>query len=344
METYSVELATELKDMVKLDVRALPGRPDGRPPSLGRLALFLVAACINLWRRRRMYDIVHFGDFVLFPLAYWHSLIAPNHRRVVTVHGLDLLYGRQKGVLPAMYGTFLTWARHQQCVHHFIANSCHTAGICENAGFLPVVSIPLGVRLPDWPQQRSVGRKYVLFVGRVVARKGTSWFTEQVLPRLPSEVELWVVGRIWDEAEGRALARHPRVRVFGHVSEAELAKLRTGAVAIVMPNIAATGQRDVEGFGLVALEGAAIGVPVIAARTEGLTDAVRQGETGFLVESGNADAWVEQLNMVLAWNDEQRLDFSDGARASLSKHFTWSRVAKETVAVYRECVGSNDAG
>jgi glycosyltransferase involved in cell wall biosynthesis len=55
-----------------------------------------------------------------------------------------------------------------------------------------------------------------------------------------------------------------------------------------------------EGFGLVLLEAALCGRPVLAARQEGITDAIHDGKNGTLVEAGNAGAWVAAIQKVIA--------------------------------------------
>ncbi len=339
METYSVELTTELGKLVDLDVRKLPGNKGGRPPSLVALAFFFLAGSVFLLRARNRYDVVHFGDFVLFPLAWWHSLVASGSRRFVTVHGLDLLYGNRKGSKPVIYKRFMAWARKRRCVDHFIANSSHTAEICESAGFAPVTAVPLGIRLTGAAKPNLAAERYVLFVGRLVPRKGAAWFAQHVLPLLPDDVRFYIVGKVWDGDEGKALQANPRVKLLGYVPDETLADLKSGARVIVMPNLKSPDLSDVEGFGLVALEAAASGVPLLASNIEGLTDAVRHGETGFLVESGQSTAWVEKISAILEWNLDKRSEFARGATKAIEAHYSWERVAKYTLRIYK---GSSD--
>ena len=69
MEVYSMELSEELSHRVDLTVRSLSGKKDGSPPGIARLVYFLFSNLVYLWRTRRDFDVVHFGDFVLFSLA-----------------------------------------------------------------------------------------------------------------------------------------------------------------------------------------------------------------------------------------------------------------------------------
>lgn len=341
METYSVELANELRDLVDLELQTLAGRADGRPPAAPALAWFLFTSAVMLVRRRRDFDLVHFGDFVLFPLAWLHALVAPGSARAVTVHGLDLIYGNRPGLAARVYRVFMGFARQRiGSIDLVLANSRNTADIARRQGLGDAVVVPLGVRLEQaTPVTRSAeqpAETFILFVGRLVPRKGAAWFAEQVLPRLGADLRLKVVGKVWDAEEGRRLAAQPGVELVGYVSDEELAELRRRALAVVMPNIPSPGETDVEGFGITALEAAASGAPLIAARIEGITDAVIDGETGFLEPALDVDRWVARISDLRTWTPEQRAAFTARARDAIGEHYAWSRVARDTVAAYRK--------
>jgi D-inositol-3-phosphate glycosyltransferase len=80
-----------------------------------------------------------------------------------------------------------------------------------------------------------------------------------------------------------------------------------------------------ESFGLVALEAAACGVPVVAAAVGGLTTIVQDGETGFLVEGRDPLDFAKPLAMILG---EPDLAARMGRRAaSRARSYTWRRAA-----------------
>jgi phosphatidylinositol alpha-1,6-mannosyltransferase len=338
METYSVELCAELPQFVKLTKRVLPGRANGYPPHPISLLRFLLATATFLLLHGGRYDVVHFGDLVLFPLAWLHAMRHRNVRRVVTVHGLDLLYGNRRGAGPAVYRRFLGWARRRSraSVHCYIANSRNTARLATEAGFAPVAPIPLGVRLrspapmPAAPRQPA----YLLFVGRIVPRKGAAWFASEVLPQLPPPMTLRVAGNPWDPRETDKLKANPRVEVLGFLDAPSLDRERAECLAIVMPNRSSTDQTDVEGFGIAALEAARDGVPIIASAIEGLTDAIIDGKSGFLVAEKDVAAWLHAIQRIQAWTPAQRADYARTAVATVAAHYTWTQVARATVRVY----------
>lgn len=335
MELYSRELTEALAGHAEVEVLALPGRPDGSPPSALALAGFLVRAAAGLAVRARCHDVVHFGDFVLFPLAVWTRMVAPGTLRVVSVHGLDLIYGRRRGWKPALYRGFVAvaWLL-RGAADRFVANSRATARVARDMGFGPVIAVPLGIKLPqdegEAPATPAGGRE-VLFVGRIVPRKGLAWFAESVLPLLPEDVTLKIAGTVWDRDELSRALENPRAQYLGRLDDRALAQARRRAAATVMPN-RSHGAGDMEGFGLAALEAAAHGSVLAASGIEGIVDAVDDGRTGFLLPEGCAQRWAETLNEVLAWPEARRAAWLAEARRILARDYSWDRVARQTIA------------
>lgn len=337
METYSEALTTALAGHVKLSVRALPGRSDGYPPGVLRLLFFLFTTSAVCVVGRTRHDVVHFGDLVLFPLAWLHRLRHRRCARFITVHGLDLIYGNRTGPGPALYRLFLGWIRrNSDAVHCYIANSRNTADLARQSGLSPAVAIPLGVRCSDLAPARPTPqpRPNLLFVGRLIPRKGAGWFAEHVLPHLPGDIRLKVVGKPWDRIEAANLEQNPRVDLLGYLDDAGLRAERLRALAVVMPNRPSADNADVEGFGIAALEAACDGVPLIASAIEGLRDAVIDGRTGFLLPYDDAAAWTDRILEIADWTPEQRKTYADVAMYAVREQFNWERVAADTLSVY----------
>ena len=138
--------------------------------------------------------------------------------------------------------------------------------------------------------ERKKSKIVVLTVGRLHPRKG-QLLTLQALQMLPPEMrrrlEYWIVG---GQSKGRyesalrsAAATHPdlSVRFFGNLPDDELAKVYDGADIFAMTSV--NLDRSIEGFGLVYLEAAAHGLPVVAHDVGGVGEAVAHGVTGLLV-------------------------------------------------------------
>ena len=82
-----------------------------------------------------------------------------------------------------------------------------------------------------------------------------------------------------------------------------------------------------EGFGLVVLEAASHGLVVIASRLEGLQDAIVDGQNGYLVDSGDADAYLTCIESVLHDTDA-RTAFGRQARNFVIANYAWPLIAR----------------
>ena len=103
------------------------------------------------------------------------------------------------------------------------------------------------------------------------------------------------------------------------------------AVLLAMPNVPVEG--DVEGFGIVALEGALAGRPVLASRLEGITDPVRDGVNGWLLPPGDEAAWTARLRALL--NDPEKLAATGAAaRDDVLSRFAWDRIVDDYCDVF----------
>ncbi|MDI6023525.1 glycosyltransferase [Leucobacter sp. UT-8R-CII-1-4] len=89
-----------------------------------------------------------------------------------------------------------------------------------------------------------------------------------------------------------------------------------------------------ETYGLVALEAAASGVPVIAAATGGLREAVIDGETGVLLESDEPEVWASEIERLLA-DTELAAQMGKAAREHALRH-SWQASTERLLEVYRE--------
>ena len=172
----------------------------------------------------------------------------------------------------------------------------------------------------------------MLFVGRIVPRKGLAWFAENVLPRLPEDVLFKIIGTVWDEDELRRALSNSRAEYIGRVSDRALHHLRHRAAVTVMPN-RHLDQADMEGFGLAALEAAANGSILVASGIEGIVDAVIDGKTGFLLPEGDTELWAAKVSELLGWAPAERGAFLAEARLVIADRYSWDRVARQTLAL-----------
>ncbi len=137
---------------------------------------------------------------------------------------------------------------------------------------------------------RTQAKIVVLTVGRLHPRKG-QLITLKALQMLSEDVrtriEYWIVGGRnkgnYEELLRNQAALDPTlaVRFFGNIPDEELADVYNRADIFALTSVAHGS--SVEGFGLVYLEAAAHALPIVAHKVGGVSEAVRDGVTGFLV-------------------------------------------------------------
>lgn len=98
-----------------------------------------------------------------------------------------------------------------------------------------------------------------------------------------------------------------------------------------------------EGLSTVAIESAAMQVPLVATRVPGCVDAIRNGVTGLLVEPKDSEALAMAVSRLL--NDPGlRENMGAAARDFVSRHFSAERTSALVLAEYQRLVASLDSG
>jgi len=186
--------------------------------------------------------------------------------------------------------------------------------------------------------------KIILFVGRMVKRKGLAEFLDKAWPRIiaaqPGAL-LLVVG----DSPDNALMQDPKgarqlmsalersgtdtVRFLGAVADDTLWDCYAAADALVFPLVRVKG--DVEGFGMVAIEAAACGTPTVAFPVGGVVDAVADGVNGVLVSEGDYEAFADAVVSICEGGPPGASDCRNHAQK-----FNWDAHAVHLLSILRK--------
>jgi len=179
-------------------------------------------------------------------------------------------------------------------------------------------------------------RSFILCAGTLEPRKNLD-FVIRTYAAMPQEfrsrrplvlvgMKGWLTSSL--ESVLQPLMASGEVRTLGFVSEDDLARLYASASMLVYPSL-------YEGFGLPPLEAMSSGTPVIVSDRSTLPEVV--GPAGVLIDPADAAG----LRDAICRLDEDRAYWDDRRSASLQQAatFSWSRCARETIAIYRSVLG-----
>ncbi|MFA5994086.1 MAG: glycosyltransferase family 4 protein [Parcubacteria group bacterium] len=328
VENQNYELSTWLGKIAEVKVIA-----NGRGKKI--LPLWMPYALIKSLFLMPRYDVIVLGNALLAHIG-WILKIIYRKPVVTVVHGLDLTFHNW------IYQTF--WVgffipRMDQLIA--VGNETIRVAREKGIGEEKLVFIPNGIDIEKFQGgfartdlEKFLGEdlqnKHVIMTsGRLARRKGVAWFIRNVMPRLAENV-LYIVAGDGPDKENilQAITEthlEKRVKTIGYMGDPVRDMLFYTCDIFVQPNIVIAG--DMEGFGISVIEAAYCGIPVIAANLEGLKDAIKHEQDGFLVETQNVDGYVARINALLA-DETYRKNFGQKARQFVIDNFSWKKISQ----------------
>jgi phosphatidylinositol alpha-1,6-mannosyltransferase len=181
--------------------------------------------------------------------------------------------------------------------------------------------------------------RWLLTVARLAAHKGidTVLHVLAALREQHPDLRYLVVGR-GDrlrhlEGLARDLGVADRVRFLTDVPDSDLPALYN--TAEIYLGLSRSAGLMMEGFGISLSEASASGIPVVAGSGGGIPDAVRDGETGLLVDAEGPDAAIAAVRLLLGDRELARRLGAEGRRA-VETYYNWQRVTTELAGIGHE--------
>jgi glycosyltransferase involved in cell wall biosynthesis len=192
------------------------------------------------------------------------------------------------------------------------------------------------------PREDAEERPVVLHVARLTEVKGTEYLI-RAMARLRGPAAAYSLVIVGDGplrpalvGLSRALGIADRVRFLGTLPHAEVMAWTRKAAVLVLPSIPTRTGRT-EGLGMVLLEAAATGVPLIGSRSGGIPEVVLNGDTGWLVADRDDEDLARRLHELLA-EAPMRRRMGRAARRHIEQNFDLGRQTERLEQHYRDAI------
>jgi phosphatidylinositol alpha-1,6-mannosyltransferase len=272
-----------------------------------------------------------------------HIVASPAAWAITTMLGVPIvlyLYAKEVGASPRLTSFAL---RHSTAA---IVISDYTRDLALAAGARPeqLRKIPPGVDIVDVERVPRLDTPTILTIARLEDRYKGHDVLVRALPLIRARVPdaQWVVvgdGSVRADICRLAAAHRvtDAVKLIGSVSDADRNWWLDRSHVFAMPSRLPAGRSAGEGFGIVYLEAGLHGVPVVAGGVGGALDAIRDGETGLLVDPTSplevADAIADLLE------DRERARALGEAGREYARRFSWDRIVPQVEDVLLEVAG-----
>ena len=268
----------------------------------------------------------HFGVEGVYALPLARQLKIPL---VTTFHGFDATLSTAALLCSPAWTNYPLFRRRLAregdlflCASSFIRERVLAMGFPEERTRIHYIGVDCDAIRPRDPVEET---PTILHVARLVEVKGTEFLIRAFGKLAPkhSDVQLVIIG---DGALKRALQTlvkslqlEHRIHFLGALAHAQVLAWMRKAAMLLLPSVrTATGR--VEGLGMVMLEAAATGIPVIGSHVGGIPEAVIDGRTGFLVPERDVDILARRMDDLLA-DPAMRHCMGDRARAFIELKF-----------------------
>lgn len=294
------------------------------------------------------FDIVHAHDWLVLPA----SVETKNFfgcKLVSTLHSLE--YKRAGGVNSPegrMIESFEWWLTYESSIVIVCSNSMKGDTKWKyNVPEDKIWVIPIGLDPSKFknanPNKNEVRARYgiggsdkvILFVGRLTHQKGCE-FLIRAMPSVAKYhgARLVVVGDGYMRGELEYIANTTgegwRIKFTGFLSDSEVVDLMKSSDAMAIPSV-------YEPFGVVALEGMAARVPIVASDVDGLAEIIKHEYTGILVYPKDSSSISWGISRILS-DPANTSRIVENASKELTKQYTWDAVASLTLESYMKAL------
>ena len=315
MESVLIRRFKYLPENYELNERSIPD--EMKRSKLGRVKVALMVCIFFIFTYfeclKEKPDIIH-GHWA-FPGGYIAYIVSKlvGSKCVISVHGAETpLLKKSKFILKKTIDSL-------NKSHAVIVNSDYTKNEYKKLGVKEdkMTRINPSPNFVQHTQDKELLKKFrrrfvtddskiVLFVGRLVERKGVEYLIKAIPKIKATQMHVIIAGGGWLMNDLKELAislgLDNKVSFFGPPTNEELGYLHDISDVFVVPSIV-DSMGETEGLGLVIPEVMESGLPVIATAVGGIVDVVKNNENGILINQKDSDAIAEAVDKILSNKD-----------------------------------------
>lgn len=304
-----------------------------------QVPFFLLAMLISLFFlcRKIKPDVIH--AHWIIPQGFIAIIVGKllNIPVIATAHGGDA-FSLNTDILSRLKRLTL-----KHC-HAWTSNTKATAETFDSSNNIPNPNIiPMGVNVEHFQSGNAdkllakEHRKIILFVGRLVEKKGVKYLIEafSMLPtKTQDESVLWIIGdgdeRIELEEQAQRLGIQ-NITFWGQVQNKQLPDFYAAANVFVAPSVI-DSKGDTEGQGVILLEAMASKTPIIATTVGGIPEVISHKETGFLISPNSPNELSAAIEYILN-NKELTDNCTTNALFKVNEVYSWKNISQKFISI-----------
>ena len=331
-----------------------PGIPEKIKTVKGKIQLpfFILSMAKKMLDIVKEYDIDVINAHWAIPSGFIAVFTKILHKRpiLITLYGAELFPAIKKK--SKIMGWLIKYTLNGADKVVGISDATCNAGITLS-GRMDIEVLPDGIDIetfnPDVDgdvirEKYNLNDHYLIFSsGRMVERKGFRYLVEAmpyILDKFPN-TKLIIGGdgpeRKNIENIAKKLGISDKIILPGFIPDEDFPKYMKAADVFVLPSIV-DSKGDTEGSATILLEAMACGTPVVGTKVGGIPYAIKDGIGGFLVDEKNPKQLAEKIIMLLE-DENLRREMGKIGRKYVEENFSWDKIAKEYIKIFRLLVG-----
>jgi glycosyltransferase involved in cell wall biosynthesis len=267
------------------------------------LPFFLGCQWLAVRKLHRKYRFSGINAHWIIPQGIVAAFFGPTIPLIVTSHGGDL-FALKSGPLSSLKTSVLSRAKQIIVVSNTMVGECVNLGIPTDKVSVQSMGVDTQRTFVPPPDDQASARKGLLFVGRLVEKKGVSVLIDaiKILRDKDLAINLTIVGDGPDreslEMQADRLGLASLITFTGAKPNPEIVAHYQQAKVLAFPAVVAR-DGDQEGLGLVSVEALACGCPVIASDLPAIRDAVSHENNGLMVKPNSPGDLADAIERLL---------------------------------------------